>query len=167
MTIKPVLAEAINQQIQHEFQAAYAYLAMSAWFESHNLAGFAGWMRHQAKEEVEHAMKLFDYLNDRGGSVQLRPVAPPTDGLDSPLGIFRKSLALEQGNTAAIHKLYALAASENDYATQTHLHWFIDEQVEEEKSMQELVDLLALAGENKGMLLMLDHRMAKRDQEKD
>src|SRR5687768_16066736 len=126
--------DAINQQIKHEFFSAYVYLSMSAYFESTNLPGFATWMRSQAQEEVTHGMKLFDFINDRGGRVVLHPIdGPPTD-FKSPLEVFEQALKHEQAVTAMIHKLYEVAFKANDFATQVELQWFITEQVEEEKT---------------------------------
>jgi len=160
--IKDNVEKALNDQIQYEFTAAYAYLAMSAYFEGQNLSGFASWMLQQAKEEVEHAMKLFAYVNDRGGQVVLGAVREPKAGYKSASEVAQASLAMEQANTQAINKLYALAVKENDYATQTMLHWFINEQVEEEKTMREVIGLLEMAGDNRGAMLVLNGRMAQR-----
>jgi ferritin len=154
--------DAINEQIKNELYSAYIYLAMSAHFESESLTGFASWMRLQAREEVTHGMKLFDYLTDRGGKVVLQAIqAPPTE-LGTPLAIFKAAYQHEQEVTAMIHRLYALAVEENDYATQVMLNWFVNEQVEEEKNASEIVAKLEMIGEGRPSLLMLDHRLGKR-----
>jgi ferritin len=154
--------DAINEQIKNELYSAYIYLAMSAHFESESLTGFASWMRVQAREEVTHGMKLFDYLTDRGGTVALKAIQAPPSKFDSPLGIFQTALKHEQEVTAMIHGLYALAAQENDYPTQVALNWFVTEQVEEEKTAAEIVAQLEMVADNRTALLLLDREMAGR-----
>lgn len=156
------LQDAINEQIKNELYSAYLYLAMSAHFEEQSLLGFATWMRMQAREEVTHAMKLLDYIGDRGGHVALKAIDGPPEHFDSPLEIFRQALAHEKEVTRMIHDLYALAAKESDYPTQVALQWFVTEQVEEEKSALDIVDQLEMAGDNRGALLLLDREMAGR-----
>ena len=163
--ISQKVQDAINEQIKNELYSGYIYLAMAAHFESESLTGFASWMRLQAREEVTHGMKLFDYLTDRGGKVVLQAIqAPPTE-LGSPLSIFQTAYQHEQKVTAMIHGLYALAVAENDYATQVMLNWFVNEQVEEEKNAAEIVAKLEMIGEGRPSLLMLDHRLGKRGAE--
>lgn len=159
------IEEAFNDQINEEFFSAYVYLAMAAHLETLNLDGFASWMKLQAQEEVEHAMRLFDHVNRRGGRVTLKAIGDPSSDFESPLDAFEKALAHEQHITGRIHQLYEIAQEENDYAAQIELQWFIDEQVEEEENTGRVVDLLAMAGENKGALLMLDRELAKRSPE--
>ncbi len=161
-TIPQKVQGAINEQIKNELYSAYLYLAMAAHFEAQSLGGLASWMRVQAKEEVTHGMKLFDYLNDRGGRVELQAIAAPPATFESPLAIFRLAYQHEQEVTASIHRLYALAAEENDYATQTVLTWFVNEQVEEEKTAADIVARLEMVGENRASLLMLDHALGHR-----
>lgn len=160
--ISTTLLKALNDQINFEFASAYAYLAMSAYFEDENLPGFAQWMRAQAKEEVEHAMRLYDFVNDRGGGVKLPAIAEPKSSYDSPIEVVAGALEHEKKVTKSIHDLYALAVKENDYATQTHLHWFIDEQVEEEKTMGDVLARLQLAGNNTSALIMVDQHLSAR-----
>lgn len=154
--------DALNNQINLEFASAYAYLAMSGYFESANLTGFAGWMRVQYQEELTHALRLFDYMHDRGGTVRLDAIAEPKAKFKSALEAFEAALAHEQKVTASIHNLYALAAKENDYATQTMLQWFINEQVEEEKNVGQVVDWLKMGGDSPVTLLMLDQKLGAR-----
>ncbi len=153
---------ALNDQVRNEFHSAYLYLAMSAHFEAQALGGFASWMRVQAREEMGHGLKLFDYLADRGGAIQLQGIEAPPPAFESALAVFRQAYAHEQKITAAIHALYALAAQEKDYATQLALEWFITEQVEEEKTASDIVAKLELLGDNKVALLRLDHELGKR-----
>ena len=161
-TIGGKVRDAINEQIKNELYSAYLYLAMSAHFESQSLAGFASWMRVQAREEVTHGMKLFDYLNDRGGRVELQAIGAPPTSFESPLAIFRAAYQHEQEVTASIHRLYALAAQENDYPTQTALTWFVNEQVEEEQSATLVVEQLKMIEERASGLLFLDRHLGKR-----
>jgi len=151
--------KAFNDQINEELYSSYVYLAMAAHFEAGSWEGFASWMRHQAQEEVEHAMRLFSHLTRRGGRVALKAIGEPPLEFGTPLEAFEKALAHEQHITAAITALY-----EKDYPAQLELQWFIDEQVEEEENTGRAVDLLKMAGDNKGALLMLDREMAKRSE---
>ena len=161
-TIPQKVQAAINEQIKNELYSAYLYLAMSAHFEEQSLGGLGSWMRIQAREEVTHGMKLFDYLNDRGGRVELQAIAAPPATFESALAIFRAAYQHEQEVTASIHRLYALAVAENDYPTQAALTWFVNEQVEEEKTAADIVSRLEMVGENRSALLMLDHALGKR-----
>lgn len=156
--------KAFNDQINEELFSSYVYLAMAAHFEAENWEGFAGWMKHQAQEEVEHAMRLFNHLTRRGGRVALKAIGEPPLEFGTPLEAFEKALAHEQHITAAITALYELSLEEKDYPAQLELQWFIDEQVEEEENTGRAVDLLKMAGDNKGALLMLDREMAKRSE---
>ncbi len=159
--------DAINEQIKNELYSAYLYLAMAAHFEAESLGGLASWMRVQAREEVTHGMKLFDYLNDRGGRVELKAIAAPPATFESPLAMFKQAYAHEQEVTASIHALYALAARENDVATQAALTWFVNEQVEEEKTAADIVARLEMVGEHRSALLMLDHALGHRKAHED
>ena len=111
------IQQAINKQITYEFFASHAYMAMAAYFESLSLTGFAHWFRLQSEEERKHALRFFDYVNDRGGRVILGAIDEPQNEFASPLDVFEHALAHEQRVTAAIHAIYALAAQENDYPT--------------------------------------------------
>lgn len=157
--------KAFNDQINEELFSAYMYLAMAAHFKAMNLDGFAGWMRHQADEEVQHAMRLFTHINRRGGRVVLKAIGEPPLDFGSPLEAFQKALAHEQHITGTINALYEIAVEEKDYPAQMELQWFIDEQVEEEENTGGVVELLKMAGDNKGALLMLDRELAKRSGE--
>ena len=131
---------------------------MAAYFEERSLKGFAGFMRTQAEEEGQHAMRIFDHICDRGGSVKVRSIPAPTGQFDSARDVFQAALQREQSNTRSIHDLYRLAGECDDPTTQIMLHWFIEEQVEEESWAAEAVALLEMAAENRSALLMLDKR---------
>jgi len=155
--------DAINAQIKMEFDSAYIYLAMSAHFEDANLEGFAKWMRKQAGEEKEHAMRFFDYLVERGAAVKLKGIADPPARFGSAKEIFQQALEHERKVTKSIHAIYALAVENKDYPTQVMLQWFIDEQVEEEQQAEKAVRELEMAGDNMAALLMLDRSYGARE----
>jgi ferritin len=152
----------MNEQINHELSSAYTYLAMSAHCEALTLPGFARWLRIQAQEEVEHAMRFYTYILDRGGRVMLQTIEQPPADFASTLDVFQKAHENEQRVTGQIHALYALALRENDFAGQEFLHWFIHEQVEEEKITSDAVARLALAGEHPEAILLLDREFGER-----
>ncbi|HJR79319.1 MAG TPA: ferritin [Anaerolineales bacterium] len=160
--ISKTMQEALNEQINKEFFSSYLYLSMAAYFEDKNLTGFGHWMRLQADEEHEHAMKLYDFILDRGGRVQLKAIEGPATQWKSNLEVAEEVAAHEAKVTASIHALYELALQEKDYPAQTMLQWFITEQVEEEKNAADLVAKLRLIEERGTAVLMLDHRLSKR-----
>lgn len=157
-----VMQNALNEQVKHEFYSAYVYLSMSAYCDSIDLAGCAHWLRLQANEEVAHAMKLFHFVNDRGGRIILETIDQPPIEFQSPLAVFEQALEHERKVTASIHRIYDIATKESDYPTQVMLHWFIEEQVEEEKSAGDIVGLLKLSGGEGPALIMLDRQLAAR-----
>ncbi len=165
MLLSDALQNAINEQIKNELYSAYLYLAMSAHFETANLAGFAKWMRLQAKEEQEHAMKFFDYVLERGGQVELGAIAQPPAKFGTPLEVFEQVLGHEQQVTAMIHNLYKLAAKEDDFAAQIMLQWFVSEQVEEEKNANDIMAHLKMIEERETAMLMLDKQLGKRGED--
>jgi len=141
------LQKAFNDQIKNELYSAYIYLAMAAYFETKNLPGFAHWMKVQYKEEVSHAMKMFEFLNDRGVRVLLQSIAQPTLEYSSALEVFEETLKHEKKVTALINALYELAKQVNDNASSVFLHWFISEQVEEEKNASQIIETLKIANQ--------------------
>jgi ferritin len=157
--------DALNDQIRMELSSGYVYLSMAAQFEDESFDGFAHWMRLQAHEELEHAMRLFDYVNRRGGRVTLQAIQAPPESFGRPLQAFRTALEHEQNVTASIHALVGVAAEQGDLATQRALDWFVTEQVEEEENAQRAVDLLTRAGDNDAALLMLDREFGRRSGE--
>jgi ferritin len=156
------MQDALNGQLNAELYSAYLYASMSAYFESVNLRGFANWMRVQAQEEVVHAYKFYNFVNERGGRVLLRAIEGPPTAWDSPFAAFEAAYGHEQKVTGLINGLVDLAVSEKDYATNNFLQWFVTEQVEEEASANEVVQKLKLVGEVTGGLFMLDREMALR-----
>ena len=160
--LNKTVQDAINDQIKHEFYSAYLYLSMSAYCETINLPGFAHWMRQQHQEELAHAMKFFDFVNDREGSVELQAIDQPPSEFQSPLDIFQQALEHERKISGLINRLYELAVREKDYPTQTLLQWFITEQVEEEKNASQIVEQLKMTGGDSTALLLLDRELAAR-----
>jgi ferritin len=160
--MKQAVQDAVNEQIKQELSSAYVYLSMSAHFEAENLPGFARWMRVQAQEELGHAMRLFDYMNQRGGRVILQAVEQPPHEFASPLSIFEQAQEHEAKVTDLIEELYEISMKHKDYATQVQLQWFITEQVEEEDSASLIVDQLKMAGNDRAALLILDRQLGAR-----
>ena len=161
--IKQAIEKAINDQINAELYSAYLYLSMSSYFESKNLGGFAHWMTVQAKEEVNHAMKFYGYINERGGRVTLKAIDSPPVNWKSPLDVLENVYKHEVKVTGLINKLVNLARSEKDVATENFLMWYIDEQVEEEASADAIVQKLKLIKDSANGLFMLDHELAQRE----
>jgi ferritin len=160
--LSKALQDAFNEQIKNELYSAYLYLSMSAYFERVNMPGFAHWMRAQSQEEVSHAMKFFEHVNDRGSYVVLKTIEQPPSEFKSPLDIFQQALEHEKKVTAMINRLYDMAIKENDYPAQVELQWFVTEQVEEEKSASDIVEQLKMIGEHSPSLIMLDRQLGAR-----
>ncbi len=160
--MKPTIQKAINEQINAEIYSAYLYLAMAAYLESENLPGFASWMKIQAQEEMTHAMKFYSFAYDRDGSVELEAIKKPQTKFNSALHIAEETLKHEQEVTKLIHNLHELAVKEKDYAFESLLKWFIDEQVEEENNSKNLIDQLKLAGDTGPGLFMFDKELGAR-----
>ena len=161
------LQAAINRQINSEMYSAHLYLSMSAYFETLNLNGFAHWMKLQHDEETSHALKLFDYINDRDGRVTLYAIEQPPIEFESPHSVMSMALDHERSVTSMINDLYALAVHERDYPSHVLLEWFVSEQVEEEKVLTEIVDHMNLIGNDGTGLLILDARLGDRTAEAD
>lgn len=156
------IEEAINSQINAEMWSAYLYLSMAAYCHKNGQPGMAKWFEVQFKEEQDHAKIFFNYIVTRGGVVTLKAIdAVPTDWT-SQLDIFENTLAHEQKVTGLINNLYALATEEKDYATQSMLKWFIDEQTEEEENAQNIIDSLRMIKDNGYGLYMLDKELGAR-----
>ncbi|MEJ2031872.1 MAG: ferritin [Deltaproteobacteria bacterium] len=154
--------KALNAQINAEFYSAYLYLAMEAHFAAEGLPGFATWMRMQTQEEMFHAMKMYDFVHERGGRVTLDAVAQPPAKWKSPLDVFENVLAHEQKVTGLINGLVDLALAEKDHATNIFLQWFVSEQVEEEASAGEVLQKLKLIGKDANGLFVLDGELGQR-----
>lgn len=154
--------QALNDQVKWEMFSSYLYLSMSAYFADKGMAGFAQWMRAQAQEEMFHAMKFYDFINERGGRVVLQAIDAPQSEWDGVIAVFEETLAHEQLVTARINDLMNLAIEEKDHATNIFLQWFVSEQVEEEDTVSDVLGQLRMInGEGHGML-MLDRELGQR-----
>lgn len=153
---------AINMQIKEELYSSYLYLAMSAYAQAKNLSGVANWFYVQAKEEIDHAMGFYNYLLERGGEVELQEIAKPPKKFESVTSLFEEGLKHEQHITGTINALYVLATEEKDYAFQSFLKWYIEEQVEEEANATEIIEKIKLVGDSGPVLYMLDKELSGR-----
>lgn len=156
------MERALNEQLNRELYSSYLYLSMSAFFGALRLPGFAHWMRMQAAEEALHFDKLFDYIQTRGGRVVLDAVARPPSDWESPVEVFRATLDHEEKVTEHVHDLARLAAEFRDRATESFVQWFIDEQVEEEASVDRILKNLMFGASSPITVLMLDRELAAR-----
>ena len=157
------LTKSINNQIADEFNAGYLYLSMSAYCESIGFRGFAKWLRKQSEEEIGHGMKLIDYMNDQFSRVELQQIYAPEKTFGSLTDMMEQALLHEQEISDGIYLLYGQAGEENDYTTQTMLDWFITEQLEEEKTVGDIVEKLRIFGENKASLYLIDQELGQRE----
>jgi ferritin len=163
MELSKKMQDALNEQIKEEMASAYIYLSMAAYCESINLSGFARWMQAQSNEELAHAMKFYGYINERGGRVVFEALGQPPVEFAGPVDVFEKTLAHEQYITGRIHKLYAMATEEKDYASLGLLQWFVNEQVEEESTAGEILEMLKMIGDKGQALFMLDRHLGSRE----
>lgn len=147
---------ALNKQVNDEFYASYLYLSMSAYCQTMNLDGFSDYLKQQSDEERDHAMRLYNFVLDRGGKVALDTIKKPPSAFKSIRDVFEQVYAHEKAVTAKISKLYDLALKANDYSTQVELQWFVSEQVEEEKTAQSILEQIKRAGSDGPALLILD-----------
>ena len=154
--------DALNNQLQMEFFSEYFYISMEAYFADNNLDGFANFFNVQAKEERDHAYKIFNYIGRAGGKVILQGIEQPNINFESPLDVFESALEHERLISNSIHDLVDLAISEKDHTTSSFLRWFIDEQSEEEESMEKIVRKLRLLKNDPAGLLMIDQELAQR-----
>ena len=157
------LYKELNDQINAELHSSYLYLSMASWFESENLKGMAKWMHAQAEEEKVHAMKFYHFIEERRAKVELTAIEGPKTSWNSPLHAFEDAFAHEEYISGRINKLMTLAREVRDYATEELLHWFVKEQVEEEASVDEVVQKLKMLGDARNGLFMLDKELGKRD----
>ena len=162
MSTSTVVFEALNQQINAELGASYEYLAMSAWCTSQNLLGTAKWLRLQSQEEYGHAMKLFDFVLDRGGEVSLKAMAAPVQKFASLHDVFERVSKQEQAVSGQIDSLYELAFKEKAFSATVELQWFLTEQVEEEKAAREILARLKLIAKDPAGLLDFDRDLGNR-----
>ncbi|WP_395745825.1 ferritin [Prosthecobacter sp.] len=162
MILNPKLTKLLNEQINNEMSSSYVYLAMASWFERTPYTGFAQWMFAQSREETVHALKFYQYLVDRDAKVELQPIAQPKMDYKSPQDVFQHSLQQEEKVTQQINDLYEVAEQVKDHASKNLLLWFLNEQMEEEKTVRDMLDRLKLAGEDPASLLVLDREAGNR-----
>jgi ferritin len=160
--IKERVEKALNEQVNAEIYSAYLYLSMSSYFDSVNLPGFAQWMKSQAMEEMVHAMKLYDYVIERGGRMLLGAIEAPPTQWDNPVAAFEATLEHERKVTALINNLVEIALDEKDHATNIFLQWFVSEQVEEEASVDSVLQKLKMIGSQGQGLFMMDRELGSR-----
>jgi ferritin len=156
------MIDALNSQLNAELYSSYLYLSMGTYFESMDMSGFSNWMRVQAQEELSHAMKIHDYIIQRGDRVVLTRIDSPPTEWESPVDAFEHVYAHEQKVTALINQLVNLAISLGDHATNNFLQWFVAEQVEEEESSSGVLKKVKMANESSSGILMLDNELAQR-----
>jgi ferritin len=156
------MQKALNSQINEELFSSYLYLSMSAHFEAKNLNGFANWFKVQSQEEYDHAMKIYDFVLQKGGKVTLKEIGAPKIDWKSIPEVFNDTLKHEQKITGLINKLVEVAMTEKDFATNTFLQWFVTEQVEEEANVEEIIQKIEMIGDNKSGLYMLDNELGSR-----
>ena len=156
------IEKALNEQINAEMWSAYLYLSMAAYCHSIGQPGMASWFEVQFQEEQDHAKILFNYINQRNGRVELKKIDEVPTEWDGILDVFESTLKHEQKVTSLINDLYALTHEENDFATQSMLKWFIDEQVEEEETAQNIIDNIKMIKDNGYGIYMLDKELGAR-----
>ena len=160
--MSPAILDALNAQIRYEFSSSHAYLALSAFFDLQSLPGFAHWMRIQHDEEQRHALRIFDFILLRNAMPQIQAVDAPAHPIETAIQALEVSLQQERSVTASITDLYELAISERDHATQIMLQWFIQEQLEEERSVEQVLDQMRMAGDSSSALLLIDAQLSRR-----
>ena len=160
--LKEEMAKALNEQVNKELYSSYLYLAMAAYCSDKGLGGFANWLEVQAKEELTHAMKIYHYINERGGRSVLKAIDIPPKDFDGVTHIFKETLKHEQFVTSCINELVDLSLKLKDHATNSFLQWFVNEQVEEEANAQEILDQLSLIGDEGRGLFMLNKELGTR-----
>jgi ferritin len=163
MEISKKLADAMNDQINYELYSGYIYLSMAAWFEDQNLDGMAHWMKSQANEEYTHALKFWDHIIERGGRVLLTTIEAPKTKWTSALEAWTDAYQHEQKVTERIFKIGKLAEKEGDKSATPLLHWFYNEQIEEEEQTMKVRDQLKMIGDATNALLMLDAKLGQRE----
>jgi len=158
--------DAINSQINNELTAFYSYLAMSAWCERENYLGSARWFRIQSQEEHSHAIRLLDFLLDRNHPVTLKTIQEPKGRFSSLLEVFQNAYRQEQDVSKQLGSLYELAFQEKSFMAVAELQWFLNEQVEEEKTCREIVGRLEMVQADPAAILDIDRELGERSQGK-
>ena len=160
--MNPKIEKVLNEQINLELYSSYIYMSMASYLKSLNLNGFEHWMIIQVQEELAHALKIYTYVTERGGSVVFEPIAKPPQTWESPVEVFKNSYEHEELVTSKIHEIVNLALSEKDHTTNAYMQWFLNEQVEEEARVLDIYKQLKFANNSPQVLLMLDREFAQR-----
>ncbi|MFT5728387.1 MAG: ferritin [Desulforhopalus sp.] len=160
--ISDKMCKALNNQVNAELFSSYLYLGMSSWFSERSLSGFASWMRVQAQEELSHGMKIYDYILERGGKVELGAIAQPESVWESPVAVVKEVVNHEAKVTGLINDLVDVALDERDHAANIFLQWFVSEQVEEEASVGEVFERMKMVDGNSGGMFAMDMELGKR-----
>jgi len=156
------MMDSLNNHLNEELYSSYLYLSMSAYFEAKNLKGFANWFKIQSQEEYGHGMKFYSFIQQVGGKVTLKAIKAPKITWKSFMEVFAETLAHEKHITGLINKLVGQAIQEKDYATNNFLQWFVNEQVEEEATVEEIINKLEMIGDAKSGLFMMDRELGSR-----
>lgn len=162
MMIKQKVLDALNKQLNNELYSSYIYLAMAAHFENENYSGMSAWMRIQSSEEYVHAMKIFDFINQVNGKVELFKIDAPKANWTTVQQVFQEVYDHEKSVTVSIYDIVDLAQAQRDHATTTFLQWFVNEQIEEEANALKVLERVNMIGDNKNALIYLDHQLGKR-----
>ncbi|WP_455129095.1 ferritin [Pseudoramibacter alactolyticus] len=161
--MKKEISALLNEQITKEFYSAYLYLAISAYYQEAGLTGFASWYEVQAKEEEEHAMKIYGYLHDNGETVELGALDAPKVSFSDFVEPVKAALEHEEYITDAINNIVAAAIKANDYRTVSFLQWFVDEQAEEETNANDMLQAVEFVQDDKAAFFSLNKSVGKRN----
>jgi len=161
------IEQLLNAQVEMEGNASQGYLAMACWCADNNLEGSAAFFFKQAEEEREHMLKFVEYIDEVGGKVNIGAVAKPENNFKSIKDAVEKAYKQEQAVTKAIHKIVEAATDAKDYATNSFLQWFIDEQVEEENLFRSILDKIELIGLEGRGLFMIDEYLSGKSVEEE
>lgn len=160
--ISKQMAEKLNEQLNKEFYSAYLYLNISASCSSVGFNGAANWFFSQYQEENFHAMKLFRYLDEQSVHIELKNVKAATVKAETLLDFYQLALGHEQEMTSALNELSDYAFQEKDHATYSLLQWYVNEQVEEESTLNQIIDQIKIVGDNGLGLLTIDKELGAR-----
>lgn len=160
--VNPKVEKIMNEQIKHEMESFYIYMSMAAYFHAENLDGMAHWMRSQAHEEMVHAMKFFDHINDRGGKVKLMDLKQLKTEWSSPLEAWEDAYEHEQFISGKINEIMSVVREEKDYPAEPLADWFVNEQIEEEANTSKIAAEMQRIENSKGGLFMMDRELGNR-----
>jgi len=160
--ISDKMCKVLNNQVNAELFSSYLYLSMSSWFSERSLSGFASWMRVQAQEELSHGMKIYDYILERGGKIELGAIEQPESVWSTPVEVVEEVANHEAKVTGLVNDLVDVALDERDHAANIFLQWFVCEQVEEEATVGEVFERMKMVDGNSGGMFAMDMELGKR-----